>query len=158
MLRAALLLVLLVVGPAKSAGPFDIELYSTSIAPAARGDARLVFAQSPFGIAVTADGRARYDVIVSAVGLPSAPSLGSFSAYVAWEVSTDLATWHRLGNVSNGRSTVGTAEMNKFLVVITAEADSAAVAHRGPTVLHGTSPSGWLKTFLSHPLFRGVPP
>ena len=158
MLRAALLSVLLVVGLAKSAGPFDIELFSTSVAPAAHGDARLVFAHSPFGIAVTADGRARYDAVVSAAGLPSAPSLGAYSAFVAWEVSTDLATWHRLGAVTNGRSTVGEAAMNKFLFVITAEADSVSAAHHGPTVLHGTSPSGWLQTFLSHPLFRGVPP
>jgi hypothetical protein len=157
-LRAALVSVLLFVGPAKSAGPLDIELFSTTVAPAARGDARLVFADSPFGIAVTADGRARYDVIVSATELPSAPSLGAYAAFVAWEVSTDLSTWHRLGTVTNGRSTVGQADMNKFLFVITAEADSLGAVHRGPTVLHGTSPSGWLQTFLSHPLFRGVPP
>jgi hypothetical protein len=157
-LRAALVSVLMLVGPAKSEGPLDIELYSTSIAPTARGDARLVFAHSPFGIAVTADGRARYDVIVSATGLPNAASLGAYSAFVAWEVSTDLSTWHRLGTITNGRSTVGQAEMNKFLFVITVEADSLGATHRGPTVLHGTSPSGWLQTFLSHPLFRGVPP
>jgi hypothetical protein len=90
--------------------------------------------------------------------LPSAPSLGAYAAFVAWEVSTDLSTWHRLGTVTNGRSTVGQADMNKFLFVITAEADSLGAVHRGPTVLHGTSPSGWLQTFLSHPLFRGVPP
>jgi hypothetical protein len=46
--------------------------------------------------------------------------------------------------------------MNKFLLVITAEADSAPAEHAGPTVLHGTSPSGWLQSFLTHPLFRGI--
>jgi hypothetical protein len=60
--------------------------------------------------------------------------------------------------VSNGTSTVGPVDMNKFLFVITAESDSMAPSHTGPTVLHGTSPSGWLQSFLSHPLFRGVPP
>jgi hypothetical protein len=139
-------------------GPFDIPLFATPKAPAAQGHARLVFAASPFGIAVTQDGRASYDVQITAAALPDPSTLGEYRAYVAWATSTDLATWVRLGAVHNGTTTVGRAEMNKFLLVITAEADSAPAAHAGPTVLHGTSPSGWLQSFLSHPLFRGVPP
>jgi hypothetical protein len=126
------------------------------VAPAASGHARLVYAASPFGIAVTADGRARYDIQVTATGLPCAAS-ASASACVAWATSTDLATWVRLGTVKNGTTTVGHVDMNKFLLVITAERDSTVRAHAGPTVLHGTSPSGWLQSFLSHPLFRGIP-
>jgi hypothetical protein len=141
---------------APPAGPYDIALQATAQAPAAQGHARLVIASSPFGIAVTADGRARYDIQVTTDNLPAPSSLGAYSAYVAWEVSTDLSTWRRLGVVRNGRTTVGQAELNKFLFVITAEADSAATAHAGPTILHGHSPSGWLQSFLTHPLFRGV--
>lgn len=115
-----------------------------------------MFAQSPFGVTVTADGRASYDVQVTASSLPDPVTLGSYSAYVAWEVTTDLATWHRLGPVANGTTTVGHAEMNKFLLVVTAEPSATPDKHTGPTVLHGTSPSGWLQTFLTHPLFRGV--
>ncbi len=48
--------------------------------------------------------------------------------------------------------------MNKFILVITAEAAASAAAHAGPTVLHGISPSGWIQSFLTHPLFRGIPP
>ena len=70
----------------------------------------------------------------------------------------DLKQWDRLGEVQNGTSTVGHAELNKFLLVITAEPSATPRAHTGPTVLHGTSPSGWLQSFLTHPLFRGVPP
>jgi hypothetical protein len=51
---------------------------------------------------------------------------------------------------------VGPVELNKFLLIITAEADTTGAAHAGPTVLHGTSPSGWLQSFLTHPLFRGI--
>ncbi len=138
-------------------GPYDITLHPTATAPAASGHARLVYAASPFGIAVTADGRARYDVQVAAAGLPGTGSSGSAAAYVAWATSTDLAKWVRLGTVGNGTTTVGHVDMNKFLLVITAEPDSTAATHRGPTVLHGTSPSGWLQSFLSHPLFRGIP-
>ena len=143
---------------AATSGPFDIALFNTPKAPAARGQARMVFSQSPFGVAVTADGRASYDIEIEASGLPDAASLGAYTAYVAWAASTDLAEWHRLGAVKNGTSTVGRAELNKFLLVITAEPTESAATHSGPTVLHGTSPSGWLQSFLSHPLFRGIPP
>jgi hypothetical protein len=141
-----------------TSGPFDIALFNTPKAPAAAGQARLVFARSPFGVAVTADGRASYDVEIKSSGLPEPSSLGAYSAYVAWAASTDLTEWHRLGVVKNGTSVVGRAELNKFLLVITAEASETPATHGGPTVLHGTSPSGWLQSFLSHPLFRGIPP
>jgi hypothetical protein len=139
-------------------GPFDIPLFNTPGTPTAKGHARLVFAPSPFGVAVTADGRAIYDVQVEASGLPDPATLGAYTTYVAWAVTTDLSRWERLGTVANGRNTVGHAEFNKFLLVITAEASPVPARHSGPTALHGTSPSGWLQSFLSHPLFRGIPP
>jgi hypothetical protein len=75
---------------------------------------------------------------------------------VAWEVSTDLSRWHRLGTVTNGTTTVGQMHSNKFLLVITAEADSAVTMRAGPTILHGRSPSTWLQSMLTHPMFRGI--
>lgn len=154
--RTRLSVALLAVGLIGPTGPFDIPLFATPRAPAAQGVAKLVYAASPFGVAVTADGRARYDVQVTASGLPKPSALGAYSAYVAWEVTPDLATWVRLGAVTNGTTTVGTTEFNKFLFVITAESSGSSERHDGPTVLHGTSPSGWLQSFLTHPLFRGV--
>ena len=142
---------------ARGAGPYDITLLPTATASGARGTARLVSAESPFGIAVTADGRARYDIELHVSGLPAPATLGAYRAYVAWAVTPDLAHWTRLGPVTNGSTTVGVAEDNKFLLVITAEARSDPAARGGPTVLHGTSPSGWLQTFYAHPVFRGAP-
>lgn len=139
-----------------AAGPYDIPLFATPKAPSATGSARLVYASSPFGIAVTADGRARYDIQVTAANLPSPSSLGHYVGYVAWATTPELTTWVRLGTVHNGTSTVGHVELNKFLLVITAEGDTTARQHTGPTVLHGTSPSGWLQSFLNHPMFRGI--
>ena len=141
-----------------SFGPYDILLRNTPKTPNAQGTARLVFAESPFGVAVTADGHASYDVQLSLSGLPEPSALGAYQAYVAWGVTPDLKEWRRLGPVSNGQSTVGQVQFNKFLLVIAAESDSAATKHAGPVALSGTSPSGWLQTFLSHPLFRGVAP
>lgn len=139
-------------------GPFDIPLFNTPKTPNAKGHARLIYAASPFGVAVTADGRARYDVQVDVSGLPDPSTLGAYSHYVAWAVTTDLGKWVPLGVITNGANTVGHIELNKFLLVITAEASSTPTLHTGPTALHGNSPSSWLQTFLSHPLFRGIPP
>ena len=140
------------------AGPFDIALFNTAKAPDAKGAARLGYAASPFGGAVTPDGHARYDVQFDVSGLPEPSTVGAFSSYVAWAASSDLSQWVRLGVVKHGRSTVGQVELNKFLLVVTAEANETPATHAGPTVLHGTSPSSWLQNFLTHPLFRGVPP
>jgi hypothetical protein len=141
---------------ASPAGPYDIALFPTSRAPGAEAQARLVPGGSPFGIGVTQDGRASYDVRITAKRLPRPESLGPFTAYLAWATTTDLTKWVRLGVVRSGISTVGPVELNKFLLVVTAEADTAVIKHSGPTVLHGTSPSGWLQSFLTHPLFRGI--
>ena len=139
-------------------GPFDLVLRNTETAPTAKGTARLVFAPSPFGVTVTSDGVASYDVRFDLTGLPDPGSIGAFKSYVAWVATTNLKQWQRLGTVSNGSRTLGRIELNKFLVVITAEADSAPTLRAGPTILHGPSPSTWLQSFLNHPLFRGIPP
>jgi hypothetical protein len=141
---------------AAAAGPYDIALHPTKAAPGAEGRARLVAAPSPFGIGVTEDGRGRYDIRLSAARLPRPDSLGRYAFYVAWAATPDLARWVRLGTVGNGDFMIGPVELNKFLLVITAEPDSAPAARSGPTVLHGTSPSGWLQSFVTHPLFRGI--
>jgi hypothetical protein len=137
-------------------GPYQIILLPGKAVPGAHGEARLVFADSPFGVAVTADGRHRYNVRLHATGLPAPTTLGAYHAYVVWEVSPDLNEWHRLGVMHGGTATVGQVDMNKFLLVVTAATAATDTTHNGPIILHGTSPSGWLQTFLTHPLFRGI--
>jgi hypothetical protein len=146
----------LMVGPGPI-GPYDIPLYGTPKAPAAEGHGRLVFADSPFGIAATQDGHIQYDIQVTATALPAPSSLGPYSTYVAWAVTPDLSEWVRLGGaVANGNHLVGPVALNKFLLVVTAESDSMATAHLGPTVLHGISPSALLQKFLTKPSFHGI--
>jgi hypothetical protein len=150
-------LVVGILGPGPTIGPYDIPLYGSPATPAANGHGRLVYADSPFGVALTPDGHARYDIQVTAAALPAPSSLGKFRAYVAWAVTPDLSAWSRIGTVSNGSSTVGPVDLNKFLLVVTAESDSASATHAGPTVLHGISPSSLLQRFLTQPAFHGVP-
>jgi hypothetical protein len=156
-LSSALLLVLAGARPVGS-GPYDMKLIATPAAPSATGTGRLIFATSPFGIASTADGHAVYNIQVTAAGLPTPSSLGAYKTFIAWAVTPDLNTWTRLGTIANGENTVGPVDLNKFLVVVTAESSPTSTTHDGPTVLHGSSPSAWLQSFISHPMFRGMPP
>ena len=137
-------------------GPYDIKLLNTPSTPTAQGTARLVFAQSPFGVAVTADGRSSYDVQLNLTGLPEPATLGPYTTYVVWAATPDLSKWYRLGTVANGSSTVGQIELNKFMLVISAEASATPATKQGRTVLHGVSPSGFLQSMITHPLFRGI--
>lgn len=137
-------------------GPFDIPLFPTPAVPQAQGRARLVFADSPFGVAFTADGHAQYDVQITAANLPAPSTLGRYSVYQAWAVTPDLTQWDRLGLVSNGTTTVGSVDFNKFVMVIIAASDSASTSHDGTAVLHGISPSGLLQQMFIEPQFHGV--
>jgi len=129
-------------------------LFNTPAAPKASATAQLMYVNSPFGVAVTPDGRAVYDIEVTAAGLPAPSVLGKFTTYVAWAATPDLTQWKRLGRVANGTTRVGPVDFNKFLFVVSAEASDSVTKETGPTVLHGTSPSGYLQTFLGHGLFR----
>ena len=135
---------------------YAVPLAPTPAAGAARGQARLHYAASPFGIAVTVDGRASYDLAITLTGLPAPASLGRYGVIVAWAVSPDLSLWQPLGAVSDGTTTLGPVALNKFLVVISAETTAEVTTHAGPVLLRGYSPSIWLQSFITHPLFRGV--
>ncbi len=137
--------------------PFVMKLLPGPRVPAAAGEARLVYAPSPFGVALTADGHEVYDIRVTAKELPEPAALGAYTTYLAWAASPDLAHWVRLGPVANGATTVGPVHLDKFLLGIVASPSPADTSHAGPVVLHGTSPSGWLQKFITHPLFRGIP-
>jgi FtsP/CotA-like multicopper oxidase with cupredoxin domain len=80
--------------------------------------------------------------LVALLATPPRPeSLGPFTAYVAWVTTPDLDPVIRLGPVTNGRTAVGNVGLNKFLVLVTAEASPAVTEQRGRLVLRGTSPS-----------------
>ena len=139
-------------------GPYDIVMHPTDRAAGVTATARLVFATSPFGVAYTRDGHASFDVQITTTGLPDPSTFGAYKNYIAWEVSTDLSVWNRLGTIANGSSTVGATALNKFLIVVTAESSPTSATHAGPVIMRGYSASTLLQTFLTHPLFRGLPP
>lgn len=144
--------------PGRLAGGQAADLWCMDLLPTgafagARGAAYLAPGRSPFGISVTADGTAVYDLAIAVDGLPDPASLGG-DRYVAWAAAPPLSPVFRLGEIGEGDAgagpvPIGTVALDKFLVVVTVEKSAPAGGNaagsedgwRGPIVLRGTSPS-----------------
>lgn len=96
---------------------------------------------TPFGTALTADGRARNRLNLLIEGLPSARTLGDYNEYVAWATDLTLGEFVRLGAVRNGRNELGELAANQYRVLVTAERAADGERRAGRIVLRGTSPS-----------------
>ena len=120
---------------------YCLPLLSTDLTPSATGIALLVPESSPFGLAVTREGRARFRVALYVSGLPGPASLGPYRTYVAWATTPELDPIIRLGPVGNGLTVTGPIDLERFLIMVSAEASPATGARPGPLVLRGSSPS-----------------
>ena len=95
----------------------------------------------PFTIAVSADGSLLYQPVVTLAGLAAPSSLGAFTTYVAWLATPVMHPVTKLGEVRNGRNVLATIGIEKFVVLITAEASPATDEPHGKIVLRGQSPA-----------------
>lgn len=155
--------------PASSAGPaacaepdppvyYAIDLVTTKRTPGSRtaeGRADVLFAPSPFGVAVAGDGSYAYDLKIRVNRLAPAKN----GAYVVWITRSDLSEVRRLGVLDDAFTLEGRVTWNKFLVVISLEPDAATQAARwsGPIVLRGLSKSGLMHTMAGHGPFQSEP-
>ena len=139
---------------------FKIDLRPTTAAPSASGVALLSPARSPFGLALTRDGRVIFDLSFTATGLPAPSTLGRFDSYVLWAARDDLGEMQKLGVVKSGQSVTSRVSYNKFLIVVTAESGAASAANKwtGPIVLRGFAPSALLENFSGKTMFNGGMP
>ena len=92
-------------------------------------------------MAVTPDGRPRHHLFVNLERLPPAETLGRFRTYVAWVAPPAMYPMRRLGEVRAGRNDLGVVDLEKFLVLVTAEASPRVKEPTGRMVLRGQSPS-----------------
>ena len=144
---------------APSADLYCVTLLATRSAPGATGEARLVPAASPFGLAVTADGRHVWELDLEIEGLPDPASLGPYGAYVLWVTTPLLDPVLRLGEVADGRVRLGPVAFDKFLVLVSAEASADVERRAGPLVLRGASAATRLQPHdLAAVLAAAVPP
>ncbi len=112
--------------------------------PATSGVVALLPAHSPFGVAVTADGRPRYHLVATFAGLPDPRTLGPYTTYVAWAYTLALDSAVKLGRVRDGRIDLGELDRVQFRILVTAERSAGARDRAGRLVLRGTSPSARL--------------
>ena len=126
-------------GPAADPDLYCIELIHAPDFPGASGYVELTPPPSPFGAAVTVGGHHRFDLAVHLAGLPEPAALGDYTGYVAWATTPRLRPIVNLGPVANGRTAAGPVDLDKFLVIVTAEADRDVPAWEGRIVLRGTS-------------------
>lgn len=124
------------------------DLYCIELVPApgiagVAGRIELSPPPGPFTVSVTADGRSRSVPIVFLHGLPPAAELGGSSStrYVAWAAPPQMDAVVKLGAVGNGRTTLPVVDLDKFVILITAERDPHGREPRGRIVLRGQSPS-----------------
>ncbi len=112
--------------------------------PGASGRIALLPVASPFGVAVTIDGRARYHLSATIAGLPRPHSLGDYSVYVAWAYTLALDSAVKLGVVTNGQADFGELDYTQFRILISAERAATVSTRAGRLMLRGTSPSARL--------------
>ncbi|HVT38226.1 MAG TPA: multicopper oxidase family protein [Gemmatimonadaceae bacterium] len=112
--------------------------------PLARGVIDLRPVHTPFGVAVTVDGRPRQHMRATITGLPDPRSLGPYHAYVAWAYTLSIDSGVKLGPVTNGRMELGELDRLQFRILISAERSAAVSRRSGVLVLRGTSPSARL--------------
>ncbi|HEY9507872.1 MAG TPA: hypothetical protein VIQ27_18095, partial [Gemmatimonadales bacterium] len=120
---------------------YCIELVAAPGLDGAAGTVELGQVPGPFTVAVTAEGFPRHRLTLDASGLPVPASLGRFATYVAWAAPPAMHPVLRLGEVANGRTTLGDVDLEKFVVLVTAERSAWVKEPGGKVVLRGQSPS-----------------
>lgn len=107
----------------------------------ASGTVELDRAPGPFTVSVSAAGVQRYAPAITLAGLPAPAALGPYTSYVAWAAPPLMFPLTRLGTVRNGRNRVAPIELDKFVVLVTAERSARSPEPRGRVVLRALSPS-----------------
>ena len=144
---------------AATADYYNIRMSPTGRAPGAVGYVTKTFAQSPFGVAVSVDGRYVYDVHLAVDGLRGPPNV----EYTVWVAPPNLSPIVRLGVLNEEFEINGQVDLNKFIMFVTAEqpgswdpanADRPGNAWSGPILMQGISRSGMMHAASGHGPFE----
>jgi FtsP/CotA-like multicopper oxidase with cupredoxin domain len=132
-------------GPVRPFAPsrdlYCIELIAAPRLAGVSGRVELLMRPGPFTVDVTASGVLRFAPVITLAGLPAPRSLGPYSTYVAWIATPVMDRVHPLGEVRNGRTRLPPIDLDKFIILITAEASANVTAPSSRFVLRGASPS-----------------
>ena len=125
--------------------PFLVQLVPTPHANEASGTARMVFAESPFGVTVTADGSHSYRAHFETQGLGNRSG-----ALVVWVATPSLDQVQKLGTLDDAGRLSGRVAFNKFIVFVTEEPNAEVERWTGKILLRGISPSGRMHSMAGH--------
>ena len=135
------------------------DLYCIPLIPApgydAHGSVELGWVPGPFTVAVSPGGVQRWNLLISAPGLDRTKR-GARSGFVVWAAPPSLTPLVRLGVLGTGPLLAGPVAFDRFLVLISAEADTATREMRGKVVLRGESPSNRLRPADTYQFFLGA--
>ena len=131
---------------------YRIFLRPTGPGPQSSGIADLSYSESPFGVAVTGDGRYASDMKLVVKGLPEDPTV----TYVVWVAPPNLSAVRKLGAIKNDSEMKARLEWNKFLLFVSAEPDPKVERWAGKILLTGISRSGLMHTFAGHGPFESA--
>ncbi len=125
------------------------DLYCIDLVPApdfldAAGAVELQRVPTPFGAAVTADGRHEWDLRVTVTNLPDPRTLGA-STYIAWATTPTFGQTIKLGEVRDGRVSTTRIALNTFFIFVSAEQSASVAERRGRLVLRGRSASALMQ-------------
>ncbi|MCG8467103.1 MAG: multicopper oxidase family protein [Gemmatimonadetes bacterium] len=122
-----------------------ISLFATAAGGDANGLIELTRVGSPFTVTVTPAGHHVRGLTARISDLPPPESLGPYTTYVAWVTPLEMDPVTPLGPVANGEHRLGVVALNKFLVLVSAEASPDVERREGPLVLRGRSPSSLME-------------
>src|SRR5687768_11828383 len=132
-------------GPVRPFAPsrdlYCIELIAAPRLAGVSGRVELLMRPGPFTVDVNVAGVLRFSPVITLAGLPAPGSLGSYSTYVAWVATPVMDRVHRLGEVRNGRAQLPAIDLDKFIILVTAEASANVTSPSDRFVLRGASPS-----------------
>ncbi|NND73231.1 MAG: multicopper oxidase family protein [Rhodothermales bacterium] len=137
------------IGPLTEAGYPNIYCFDLIPTPQARGvvgRVDLLRPESPFTVAVDRDGMHRYRIKIDLENLPDPATFGvGYETYIAWLTTPELRLVAKLGEVKNGSQVVGEVSLNKYIILISAEENSAVEQRSGKLVLRALSPSSLME-------------
>ena len=120
---------------------YCIELVARPGIRGASGVVELSPLPSPFSAGVTQDGRLAYRPRFTLSGLPAPSTLGDFTTFVAWAADPTMYPIVKLGEVGNGTWSLEPIDLNKFVILISAERSADVSDREGRLVLRAQSAS-----------------
>ncbi|MDP3909331.1 MAG: multicopper oxidase family protein [Gemmatimonadales bacterium] len=134
---------------APAADLYCIDLVPAPDFPQAAGAVELRRVPTPFGIAVTPDGRPTWDLRITVSGLDST------AIYMAWVTTPTFDHALSLGRIRNGRINVrDRVSLNAFVVIVSAERSETVTRREGRIVLRGMSAANVMRPYD----FTALPP